>query len=123
MTDQDRKWIIRTVDFKQSPFDLNIIFAQKADVAKKALKNLMMFWGVGVLCVFIPLAHFILVPLFLLLGIFFGYRAMGYKFLIKSGSAECPNCHATVEIKDLWFKDESRSRCDHCGTQIVITPE
>ena len=65
---------------------------------RRAVTGLGKWWGIAVLCVFIPVAHFVLVPAFLAYG--------GVQFVQRLGTAElatgardtCPDCGAELEV-------------------------
>jgi len=117
----ETKWIVRTNDFKEKPLNAEVIRCLRPELVLRATKKLFTFWGIALLSVLIPVLHFFLVPTFLFLGLFFGFRTLGYKFTIEDGSFVCPECSKNNPIKDLWFGDEARLRCEHCGIQTVIT--
>lgn len=56
-------------------------------------------WLLAVLAVFIPLAHFVLVPTFVIGGVVVGYRA--YNKVCRADAAEftCPACQVAVNMK------------------------
>ncbi len=113
-------WIVRTNAFKATPLEATVVQCLRGELVSKAIKTLFSFWGIAVLCVFIPVLHFFLVPLFLIIGIFFSIRTLKYKFTIRVGSFLCPECSKHNSIKNLWFAAEARFRCAHCAAQIVI---
>jgi len=113
-------WQARTYDFKTRRLSILVTENVGTSRVKKILQNVFGLWGIGALCILIPLAHFVLVPTFLVLGIYFGFRALGYRYQIRSGSFACPNCENLISVQNSWFKDELRLRCESCGTQIVV---
>ncbi len=65
----------------------------------RALAGLGMFWGLALLGLFIPVAHFILVPTFLTAGLVVAIkRAREDKRLISVRGA-CPRCSVEQEFK------------------------
>ena len=63
------------------------------EVLVKSVQKLFLFWGLALLSVFLPVVHFVLVPLFLVLGVFFSVRAFKFRRVMKSGDVACPRRH------------------------------
>ena len=87
---------------------------------KKAYKIFGVFWALMVLSVFIPIAHFILVPLFFLAGPIAAVSAYSIERRIRKSLVVCPKCQKqspVPEMKERWPVNDS---CSHCRTQIVI---
>ena len=61
---------------------------------RRALVALAACWGLAVLCVLIPIAHFVLVPGFFLLGIALFVRRLGEGATIVAVQGTCPKCAA-----------------------------
>ena len=64
----------------------------------RAIKTLLKFWGIAALCILIPIAHFLLVPLFFIMGI-----AKSIKILHKAedglyAKGSCPSCEQHVKL-------------------------
>lgn len=78
--------------------------------------------GITVLCVFIPGAHFILVPLGLLvvtpLMTFYTFRV---KTKIVSATIECPKCHVPLNVLTSQEQYPMYENCSSCHRQIAIT--
>ncbi len=114
------RWVIRTNDFKESLLSLPAIACERTDLVKNSLKQLLRLWGIALLCILIPVLHFVLVPGFLVLGLIFGYRALGYKFRFEKTSCLCPECKKEIFFKDLWIRENSRFNCELCGVQFIF---
>lgn len=91
-------------------------------VLAKSLKMLALFWGIALLSVFLPVVHFVLVPLFFILGMVFAFRARKLRFEIVSGEVLCPNCKAQVTIKNASCAVDHKDICQSCASVIKIAP-
>jgi hypothetical protein len=92
------------------------------DVLQKVLKTLALYWGIAIFCVFLPVVHFVLVPLFFFLGIFMAMRARKFKGEILSGEILCPNCSQKVTLSKasiLWPNSEI---CQSCASVVRFLP-
>lgn len=86
----------------------------------RALKTLVIVWGLAILAIFIPIAHFFLVPLLLILGPILAASAYGQRSVILGGEGTCPQCGKPVEIvraKDAWPLQDI---CSDCGQNVII---
>lgn len=69
------------------------------DRGKRALGRLLACWAAAGVTLFIPLAHFVLVPAFLLAGPALAVVAYRQEFSREKVEGQCPACKAQVEIK------------------------
>ena len=92
------------------------------DRLKRALLRLLGFWLAAGLAVFIPIAHFVLVPGFLIAGPVLAYLTYQQKQARDHAEGQCPVCQAEVNIK-LEAKDEipKWSYCPACNASLEIT--
>lgn len=77
---------------------LHRIRFNSSDRVLNAAKVLGVFWLIALITVFIPIAHFILVPSFFIAGpimAFLRYRATS---ACKKITTRCPSCNKDVEI-------------------------
>ncbi len=111
---------IMTNDFKKASFQGQVIESSQQEKIKASLKKMLMFWGFALISLFIPVFHFVLVPLFLLLGIGFFFYQMKQSHSIDNLSFNCPACGKENKIKKMHFKDEARFRCQSCSVQLIL---
>ncbi len=83
-------------------------------------KTLGILWGLAVISVFIPIAHFVLVPLFLIAG------PIGFAFVFNSensilgGIAPCPDCKQEFDIVKSKVEWPQKDICSHCRHSVII---
>ena len=89
----------------------------------RTLGGLGMFWGLAVLSVFIPVAHFVLVPTFVVAGIVMAIkRAREDRRLILVRGA-CPRCGTEQELRPGGRFVEGRSfDCPTCHGNLTLAP-
>jgi hypothetical protein len=87
----------------------------------RVLAGLGMFWGLALASVFIPVAHFILVPAFLLTGLVVALRrAREDRRLIRLRGA-CPRCGAAQEFRPGGrFADGRSFDCPTCHGHVTL---
>src|SRR5215467_8566030 len=71
---------------------------------RRALGGLGKWWAVALASVFIPVAHFLLVPSFLLYGIWQFVLRVGTSSLATNAHGVCPDCHTeqALELAPRW---------------------
>lgn len=108
-------------DLKTEGFALRRDLSQGAR-AKRASKALGICWFVAWVSVFVPLLHFFLVPLFLIVGLVLGFLVWMAKAEVLGGEVICPNC---AKVNQLPRDSENwpvRRRCDGCSFVLTIDP-
>jgi len=87
----------------------------------RAAKSLLGIWLVAALCVFIPIAHFILVPGFLIAGVVAASRKLKLTEEGREASGECPACHHPVTIGLEKSSELPQWRkCPDCGNTLEL---
>ena len=62
----------------------------------RAIKTMLIFWLVAAVCVLIPVAHFLLVPGFFIVGIIKAIKLWHKAEDGLSAEGECPSCHQHI---------------------------
>jgi len=90
---------------------------------RRALAGLGTWWGAGVVCVFIPIAHFVLVPFCFIAGLVTLARRLTVKILVVGGHTTCPDCGAAqdLDLKGPW-RGVSAISCRACRRSLILTP-
>jgi len=120
ITMEQSKIIATTNDLRAEYGTAEIRYFNSKDVLLKSLQNLFMFWGLALLSVFLPVVHFILVPLFLILGVFLSVRARKVRGEFISGQVACPRCGTVLTIKHAVFIDRIKEICQNCAVVINV---
>ncbi len=92
----------------------------KRERTMRGLKALGVSWGLAVFAVVIPILHFVLVPLLLVIGPFAFYYVAGQKEIILGGKGLCPECEREFEIVRSTAKWPLSDLCNHCHAQLKI---
>jgi hypothetical protein len=89
---------------------------------RRALKALAMLWGLALLTVLVPIAHFVLVPGFFVAGIVVGLRKLREPATVTGVSGLCPKCgeERTFEA-DGKLTATSKVTCPVCHNQPELT--
>ena len=87
----------------------------------RTLTGLGMFWGLGLASVFIPVAHFVLVPTFVVAGIVMAVKRAreDRRLLLVRGA--CPRCGAVQELRPGGrFVDGRSFDCPSCHGNLTL---
>lgn len=90
--------------------------------ARRAAKGLAGFWGAMVVSVFIPVAHFVLVPSLFGIGIWQFFRGLRRHERVRGAHAACPDCGVEQDFElgaGLRFPQGVQCRSCHRGLTIA----
>lgn len=86
-----------------------------------AFKKFFLFLGIAIASIFIPVAHFVLVPLFLILSVFFALKEFNIKQnLIIKGAYQCLGCQNVLTIPKK-LDNNRRVNCKSCHQQYKLS--
>lgn len=88
----------------------------------RALKTLGACWALAMISVLIPLAHFILVPAFLLAGPIAAFAVYQRESMIMGGKGTCPNCDAPFTVAKGKVRWPFQDLCSQCQSQVMLEP-
>lgn len=101
---------------------LSVIEFGAEDKLKRGVSTSLKCLGVTLVCVCIPGAHFILVPLSLLISPFIVIAVLRVKTKILSSQLQCPKCHAVLDVLSTKENYPLIENCSGCHRAISITP-
>lgn len=89
---------------------------------RRAIKGLATFWGAAIGSVFIPVAHFLLVPSFALYGAFTFFERLGTTQIVTAAEGTCPDCGKTqkLDTSGRW-KVPRDVACRYCQRALRIS--
>ncbi len=95
----------------------------EAEKKKRAFRGLGIAWGLAVISIALPLAHFILVPGFLLAGPFAFFWIRKQEGTIIGLVAQCPFCEKALTGCRAGIEWPLRIVCAHCSEPVRIDRE
>lgn len=114
------KVIADVSDERTSPGELTVKIYNPTDKMFQALKRLAFFWLVAIGSVLIPILHFVLVPLFLVLGVFFAVRTYRSEGAIIAGTTTCPHCKAEITVQPSELQWPVTEICQSCARVVRL---
>jgi hypothetical protein len=107
-------------DFPPTTGQIRVQEYSDSDRMKNAIKIGLMCWGGAVFAVFIPMLHFVLVPLLLLMGPILGLVKYNQKAQVLAGQGTCPACQAPLKIVKGTLNWPLEETCDQCWRKSKI---
>lgn len=96
--------------------------SRKSQVGR-AVRGLLLCWGAAVVSVFIPLAHFLLVPAFLVAGPILAVARLREERTLVGAHGICPGCGQEQSFAARGrFHERFALRCAACRREIVLEP-
>jgi len=94
----------------------------KPERIRRALKGLATFWGAAIGSVFIPVAHFLLVPSFALYGAYTFFERLGAERVVVGAEGTCPDCGKPqkLEAGGRWRVPRNVA-CRYCQRSLRIS--
>ncbi|MFC1748079.1 hypothetical protein ACFL2V_04665 [Pseudomonadota bacterium] len=100
---------------------LNVLVLSSRDRIGRAGKVLAISWVLAVITLFIPIAHFFLVPLFALGGPVMAYMKYSAEEVTEDAKGICPECNEAVTIKlDPADKLPKWTYCPACNKPLQL---
>ncbi len=90
---------------------------------QKSFKAFAIFFGLAIFSVFIPVLHFFLVPVFLILSVYLSYKKMKEIYVLDLSSLSCPGCSGKYKITQLGVSDldqQVRLDCEACRKNLTL---
>ncbi|MGZ5278641.1 MAG: hypothetical protein ACXWC9_01785 [Pseudobdellovibrionaceae bacterium] len=107
----------QTKFFQPSAHLIQLSFSERLKVS---LKKFVLFFVLAVVSFLIPVLHFFLVPLFLLLSILFAVKAYSAVYRLKLQDAcICIHCQAPIK-SEILLGENLRFKCDKCFVHYIV---
>jgi hypothetical protein len=95
-----------------------------AQRTRRALIGLGVFWAPAMLAVFIPIAHFILVPTLLLAGLVFAAVRLREDSRLLGVRGDCPRCGIEQDFPAGGrFRRSGAIDCPRCHTRLTLVAD
>jgi hypothetical protein len=90
---------------------------------RRALKGIATWWAAALGGVFIPVAHFILVPSLALVGVYTFFERLGAGEVATAAQGVCPDCgrEQLLDVGGTWRVPRAFA-CRHCQRSLTLTP-
>ncbi|OYV98881.1 MAG: hypothetical protein B7X11_05760 [Acidobacteria bacterium 37-65-4] len=87
----------------------------------RAAKGLLGFWGAMAVSVFLPVAHFVLVPSFFGIGMWQFFRRLRQPQLVRGARGACPDCGAEQDFElSVGLRFPQGVQCRSCQRGLTL---
>lgn len=90
-------------------------------IKKRFVKQVGGSLGAAVVSIFLPIAHFVLVPTFVGLSFFLGRRALRGKFQFGKAQINCPQCHREFSKDPSIDSIPLTVHCQFCNVPLALS--
>ncbi|NOY63425.1 MAG: hypothetical protein GXP10_09815 [Gammaproteobacteria bacterium] len=120
-TPQERRISIEHSDEGSRSGVLHVTAFNSSDRMRRAVKTLAIMWGIALVTLFIPLAHFVLVPAFLIMGPILAVKRYKLAEVVEKATGACPKCGDDMTIE---LEPEDKlphwTYCPLCNTPLQL---
>ncbi len=104
-----------------SPAKMEVLAFSEKERKARGIQALLGLWAVAIVCVFIPVAHFVLVPGFLIAGVYVARKRWNTPEEGIAASGACPACGNEIRL-DLEKSAELPQwhDCPQCGEPLEL---
>lgn len=89
---------------------------------KVSIKKFGFLLALAIGSVFIPVLHFFLVPLFLVLSVVLGFKAYATQYRLRFATeANCIECQKPLKT-EVMLDESLRMKCNHCLVNYLVQP-
>ena len=122
MTTETRTYQLTGYSSEPSTATATIRSFEKPERMRRALKGLGTFWAAAIGSVFIPVAHFLLVPSFALYGAYTFFERLGAQQIAVVVEGTCPDCGKPqrLETGGRWHVPRNVA-CRYCQRALKIS--
>ncbi|MDH5544273.1 MAG: hypothetical protein OEZ43_01705 [Gammaproteobacteria bacterium] len=118
---QTRNLTIKNDSGKQCSGQMHYTAFTSADRTKRAVLSLLACWLIAGVTLFIPIAHFFLVPAFLIAGPVLFFLRIKQDDAKEKAEGTCPNCDQAITVAlENTDKLPKRTYCPSCDKAIEI---
>ena len=104
------------------PATARVLQQSPSERMTRVLSALGVCWGIAAVTVFMPVAHFILVPTFLLLGIGLAVIRSREDVRLLGAHGRCPRCGVEQDFPGAGrFHGEQALDCPRCHNRLTLT--
>jgi hypothetical protein len=124
MTIQQTRCRLRGYSERRTQATVDVLLLDPVDRTRRALRHLGICWGGSVVSIFIPVAHFFLVPGFFLAGIVYLVADLRTPQLVAAARGTCPDCGAdqALDLAGRW-RGAAEVACRACHRMLRLEPE
>ena len=118
-----QRFVLKGTNVADTPLELNIDEPGLAKRVTKSLGLLILLVIITAVTALIPILHFIIVPLMLILTFIIVAASLRKSKIIESGAGTCPYCNAPFRVCTRRLKVPFGDVCESCHRRVVVATE
>jgi hypothetical protein len=107
-------------DLPATPGTITKVEFDKKERTQNAIKTFGILIALTFCAIFVPIAHFFLVPVLLIASFVIALDKLNEAARSEGGSGECPRCHQPVKIVPSKFSERLTDTCGACHEDVEI---
>ena len=121
MTSEARTYALTGYGSGRTTATVTIASFDRPERVRRGLKGLATWWAAAVGSVFIPVAHFLLVPSLGLFGVYTFFERLGAAQVATAATGVCPDCgkEQTLDVRGPWRVPRDVA-CRHCQRSLTL---
>ncbi len=121
---QTEKFVLTGYGSSTTAGEATVVHFDGRERMARAGKGLAMAWGAALVSVFIPVAHFLLVPGFFLAGLVVFVKRMRRRAVVGIVHGSCPDCNReqTFDVSSDW-RLPMHLTCGNCHRLLTASPK
>jgi len=118
---EERRYVLSGYGATRTTAVVRVVTYQRPARIRRAAAALAVAWAAALVSVFIPLAHFVLVPGFLVAGLVAFRARLGAQDVAIDGRGTCPDCgqEQALDVKGRWQVPRAVT-CRACQRGLTI---
>lgn len=118
----EERWVEVTGYSGRTVATVMVVSYGRPQRVRRSLKGLGTWWGAALVSTLIPIAHFVLVPSFLLYGVYTFARRLTADQVALAGRGTCPDCgrEQALDVTGRWSVPRTTS-CRYCQRSLLLT--
>lgn len=105
---------------KSTPGEVRIIEWNSRERLIRAAKVLALCWGIALITIPIPMVHFVVPPIMLLVGPFLFYVNYKQENGVAGGQGTCPSCSQKFDVVSGKLRWPIFEICNHCKSHVRL---
>jgi len=120
---EERRYVVTGYGANRTTAVVRVVLYRRPARIRRAVAALAVAWAAALVSVFIPLAHFVLVPGFLAAGLVAFRARLGAAEVAVGGGGTCPDCghEQALDVKGRWQVPRVVT-CQACQRGLTIGP-
>ena len=121
MNYRESEIIIESEEGKSMTFSSQIVSLSEKEKTIRSIKAAGMFVSLAIFSILIPVAHFLLVPAFLIAAPVAAWFKYNQSELIEHLKIQCPVCEGEIQKKSFLLKNVQSIDCQKCFTRLSFS--